>query len=442
MASPADQKLTPSDLSSDQREVYEAIQAWTKRGGKKTLTCGGYAGVGKSSLVGVFASNTSLHIAYCAFTGRAASILERKLKACGVKTTPKPYMPAEKMEKSKFAHLFSEDPNATYCGTIHRLLYRPVINSKDELVGFQKRTELDRNYDLIVLDEASMVSDEMRFDLEEHDIPILAVGDHGQLPPVQASGSLMQDPDLRLEKIHRQAEGSKIIQLAHLIREGGRFRDFKGWNAEVRKLSKTKTDKVLEELDGLSSGVLCWTNRVRCSLNSRARKALGFSKAPKKGEILICLRNMPPVFNGMRGILVEDSKREGEVCEPTAFDKDPFTFRKTPREWILHGRVEFPDEGLSAQNFEMCAPQFMKERTLGSVEDFNEQFGLNVRSMKEVGALFDFGTCLTIHRSQGSSFEHAVIYADMPENPENEMSRRLYYTAVSRSSRRLTVLLP
>jgi exodeoxyribonuclease-5 len=444
MASTSDKKLTVADLSPDQREVYESILEWTggevgmknpfdKTGGSTgLLTCGGYAGSGKSTLLGVFASTTDLHVAYAAFTGRAASILERKLKACGVKTSSKPFMDAQKMERSRFAHLFSSDPNATYCGTIHRLLYRPVINSKDELVGFQKRDQLDRSYDLIVVDEASMVGDEMLVDLKQHGVPILAVGDHGQLPPVQQSGSLMQNPMLRLEKIHRQAADSPVIQLAHLIREGGRFKDFKGWNDDVRKLLKTKTDDVLTELGGLESGVLCWTNKTRVALNARARKALGFSGPPKKGEILICLRNMPPVFNGMRGVLLEDSQMNKE--DPS---DNPF---KDSREWILRSRLEFPDEGVPADTYTMCSMQFNREKTLGNVDEVNEQYGLELRSMKEAGSLFDFGYVLTTHKSQGSSFEHAVFYVDRPEAPDQEDWRRWAYTAVTRSSKRLSVL--
>jgi len=377
---------------------------------------------GKSTLLGVLASTWDLQVAFCSFTGRASSILERKLKACGVKTTSAPFMDPEKMAKSRFAHLFSSDPSASYCGTIHRLLYRPVINSRDELVGFAKRDRLDRDYDLVVIDEASMVGDDMLEDLRRHGVPILAVGDHGQLPPVQASGSLMQDPDLRLEKIHRQAAGSPIIQLAHWIREGNRFGSFKGWDKNVRKLSKTKVDEVLTDdaVGGLSRGILCWTNKNRCILNSKARRALGRKGKPSAGEILIALKNDPPVFNGMRGVLVSDVE-------------------KGSREWTMRGKIEFPDEGLAPASYEMAVMQFMRERTLGNVDEVNEEFGLNLHSAKDLSGLFDFGYCLTTHKSQGSQFDHAIVYCDMPEKGD-EMTRRYYYTAVTRASRSLSVL--
>jgi exodeoxyribonuclease-5 len=195
-----DKQLTREDLSPDQREVYEAIIRWChgslgeRYGNSMLLTIGGFAGVGKSSLLGVFAAETKLRVAYCAFTGRAASVLQRKLRAAGC--------------------------NAAVT-TIHRLIYLPVIDSKtEEVLGWKKRQHLD-GIDLIVIDEASMVSGKMLDDLKIYGKPILAVGDHGQLPPVMDSGDLMKNPDLRLEKIHRQAESSPIIQFSKVVRETG-----------------------------------------------------------------------------------------------------------------------------------------------------------------------------------------------------------------------------
>ena len=49
------------------------------------------------------------------------------------------------------------------------------------------------------------------------------MGDHGQLPPVMSSGSVVQDPNLRLEKIHRQALDNPIIKLSRRVRETGKL---------------------------------------------------------------------------------------------------------------------------------------------------------------------------------------------------------------------------
>jgi exodeoxyribonuclease-5 len=441
----SDKRLTAADLSPDQHEVFEAMRGWTGQpfdvgrygGDPKLLTVGGLAGTGKTTLLGVFAASNNLLVAYVTFTGRASSILARKLKAAGASTTDK-MRPPDGM-KMRGAGLSLYDPHLApdsgpaFVGTIHRLLYRPVIDSKtEELTGWVKRDKLDRSYDLIVIDEASMVGASMLADLQVHGVPILAVGDHGQLPPVMDAGDLMKNPDLRLEKIHRQALGNPIIALAHAIRETGRFENARilmtGRDCRVQFRRKADVAQVLLDAyaaspsapSALDVGTLCWMNRTRVQLNSTARKTLGHAGPPRRGEIVIALKNKPPVYNGMRGVLTTDATPGHEP-------------------WIVDLSVEFPDEGLVAQRYEVCAPQFCREKLFANVEE------LKARGMPEsfarAGMPFDFGYALTTHKSQGSQFEHAIFYVDRPVRPDEEDWRRFAYTAVTRASERLTVLL-
>jgi exodeoxyribonuclease-5 len=444
-----DKRLTVDDLSKDQREVYEAMVGWALGGSgvgsyggdPKLLTVGGLAGTGKTTLLGVFAANTDLLVAYVTFTGRASSILARKLKAAGASTTDKMRHPeGTRLTGYRAVQLYDASLGKTdgpsFVGTIHRLLYRPVIDSKtEELTGWVKRSELDREYDLIVIDEASMVGASMLADLRVHGVPILAVGDHGQLPPVMDAGDLMKAPDLVLEKIHRQAEGNPIIALAHHIRSTGNF-GLKEWGFDysIKVARKTDAAEIIKKAytgshddngSFLNLGILCWTNRARVQLNAMARKAFGYSCLPKKGEVVIALKNKPPVYNGMRGILTADARPD---------DSALYT-----RPWIVNLDVEFPDEGLSSTRYEACAPQFCREKLFSSVAELRER-GMP-ESFASAGMPFDFGYALTVHKSQGSQFEHVIFHVDRPVRPDDEDWRRFAYTAVTRASERLTVLL-
>src|ERR1700759_2778623 len=197
------------DLSDDQRTVFDCVLEWTSGRGR-LLTLGGVAGSGKTTVVGLLArefEKRKLTVAYAALTGRASSILGRKLAAAGAKVTDK-IRPDEGAKGGRLAgrgRLGGQQPlfdaslklhgGPAFCGTLHRLLYKPLINNREELLGWRKRDELDRRYDLIVVDEASMISRDVLLDLQIHDVPILAVGDHGQLPPVASSGSVVDDPE-------------------------------------------------------------------------------------------------------------------------------------------------------------------------------------------------------------------------------------------------------
>lgn len=382
--------LARSDLSPDQRHVYGAMLDWVRTPNSSLLTIGGYAGVGKSSLLGLFAAETKLRVAYVCFTGRASSILGRKLNAGGVPVTSRVCTDEDSKLDGPWSHLFysSDSPEADrpFCGTIHRLLYRPYIDSvTEELLGWEKRDELDRNYDLVVIDEASMVTPQIVADIQQHGVRIMAVGDHGQLPPVMSEGSLVSRPMLRLEKIHRQAEGSPIIQLSRVLREEGRLdRSLADGDrlrfGSARDITHPSLAAMLVR-EKLDAAVLCWRNATRVHVNRTVRGHLGFAgKPPQVEEPLIALRNYPPIYNGMRGLL---------TVEATSPYKDEW--------WLMKTKIEFPDEGLPETEQEICRDQFHRARPFESIDDLKTA-GIVVHSMGQAGKLYDFGYAMTVHK--------------------------------------------
>jgi exodeoxyribonuclease-5 len=429
-----DHRLTRSALSPDQLRVYDSMLDWVKTPASKLLTIGGWAGCGKSTLLSLFASEmTALRIAYICFTGRASSVLQRKLTACSVATTNRACTDDEDKLAGPWGHLFyspgSPEALKPFCGTIHRLLYRPFIdNVTEELLGWEKRSELDRNYDLVVIDEASMVSANIVADIQQHGVRILAVGDHGQLPPVMSEGSLVSRPMLRLEKIHRQAEGSPIIQLSRVLREEGRLaRELADGNqlrfGSARDITHPSLAAMLSR-NKLDAAVLCWRNATRVHVNRTVRGHLGFAgKPPQVGEPLVALRNHAPIFNGMRGLVTKEAT-------------SPF-----PEEWwLMKTELEFPDEGLPPTDQEICRDQFHRARPFESVEELKKA-GIHVHSMGAAGHFYDFAYAMTIHRFQGSQVKHAVVVADWRNDYSSDMTRKLAYTAITRASEKLSVLI-
>src|SRR6185437_10427596 len=109
--------------------------------------------------------------------------------------------------------------------TIHRALaYSPNDG------GFQRdeHNPLSKNYDLVIVDEASMLSLELADALfrAAGDCYVLLVGDTDQLPPI-GPGRVLADlvdcgiiPRVHLTAIYRQAARSLIIQSARRINAG------------------------------------------------------------------------------------------------------------------------------------------------------------------------------------------------------------------------------
>jgi len=516
--------ITVKDLSPDQLAAYNSIVKWvgesTRRSGsgglvslprQPLLTLAGFAGSGKSTVVSLVAEKIDLP-AFCAYTGKAASVLRRKLHLAGTQTVGT-------QKKSRDGEMSHE--HRPYCGTIHSLIYRPcdcrepkevethkpfptcgeetlrdygsasdavyatccglgahkvdrktfdALKKKTKLVyppkhedgrcklcggkEWLRREALDRAYSLICLDEASMCDETTLRDLQSYGVPILAVGDHGQLPPVGGNGTLMKNPHLRLEKIHRQAEGNPIIALSKIIRETGRIPDDMPSSDAVRFERLRFVERIIEERYEnasparlLEMGIACYTNRRRVGLNAMVRRVRGISRDgrdfPKAGEHLVCLRNIKeqggrmPVANGMRGVLQGDVSRK-LIKDPHGEFKNDHGEAARESETQLLGSIAFPEDGIEASSFEMFGPQFQREKTYSSPEELSRETGISTFSM--AGSLFDFGYAMTGHKFQGSQVDDLLAVIERPGPVSDDDWRRWQYTIVTRAASRLTIL--
>jgi AAA domain-containing protein len=192
---------------------------------------------------------------------------------------------------------------------VHQMMYRGggCALLQDELVPDKKippkpqyangRNELEFDLDprdalteasLIVVDEASMISDEILRDLLPLGNPILALGDPAQLPPIgDDRGALTAgEPDAFLTEIHRSALDSPVIWLSMLAREGESLPW--GYHGESCVLAAH-----LEEVcRSKANQILCGTNRSRRRINDEIRRIRGFEGwLPQVGERLVCLKN-------------------------------------------------------------------------------------------------------------------------------------------------------
>ena len=384
------------ELSSKQKQILDAILAWYKDKKTKYLTLGGYAGTGKTTLLGHL--NLYLHkeykgikIAYCSFTGKASLILKKKLQ--------------------ETASLKSTD----FVGTIHRLIYKAIVDERDVIIGWEKIELDDFKYDLIVVDEASMVSYDIWRDLQSFNIPILAVGDHGQLPPVDGKFNLMANPILRLEEIYRQEKDNPIIVVSELARKYGEIPVME-FSKTVRKFSR-QDDEVMEFLTDKLTGydqnclVLVGYNNTRIRLNTGIRQLLEFeSLQPSINDRVICLRNNTQlgIFNGMLGSIesIEKVKQRG-ISDYYQAD------------------ILFDGEN-DVYHLPISIEQFGQKETLKGIT-------------REIN-LFDFGYALTVHKAQGSQAEKVILFEERFSRMDDDSWRRWLYTGVTRATKELYII--
>jgi ATP-dependent exoDNAse (exonuclease V) alpha subunit len=377
------------ELTSEQQEVANSLVS--KADTVRVQTLGGYAGTGKTTIIRVLAQRLR-DFQICAPTGKAAHVLRKK--GCQAKTVHSAiYYPINTELAVEKATENLERLIRRGAGREEILLATQAVNDAKK-PHFEKREELPEEIEGIIVDEASMVSQKMFDDLLSFEVPLIFVGDHGQLPPVVSKGcepfNIMDDPMYRLETIHRNA--GPIAFFAEHIRKGGNPRRYGQNNNTVQILGKqAETTKLLMSADQ----VICPFNRSRVERNDKIRRALGRKGLLVEGDRIICLRNAERegLFNGLQGVV-------------TRVDLEDYILDFEDDEGILHVDVEFEPE----------------------------QFGKEEPPWKDYPRFFDYGYVITCHKSQGSEWPHVLV---LDQGWKNDYSRWAY-TAASRARKRLT----
>ncbi len=385
-------------LSQDQAKALGAIGAWYREKQAPFITLGGYAGTGKTTMIALL--RQALHeydkdtkVAFCAYTGKASQVLRQKLRE----------------QKT-----LRRGDNVS---TIHSLIYNSSTNSEGH-TSWDLKKELA--YNIIIVDEASMVDEYIWNDLLSFQIPVLAVGDHGQLPPINSSFNLMAEPQLKLEQIFRQEAESPIIQVAQLARTNGAI-PIQDFGPGVTKLNKydSETGQAVEEMLGAWRGdlmVLCGYNHTRVSLNKHIRSLRDIEvEEPTVGDVVVCLRNMRSehLYNGLIGTIVS--------IEPAPDDETD--------QWYWT-EIYFDNENMTFSGYTL-----------------REQFGAKETIKRppkapgdSTGALFDFGYALTVHKAQGSQSPRVLLFEERFSKMSDEDWNRWLYTAVTRAETELTII--
>lgn len=379
------------EYNAGQLEGFEKVAHWFNGGRARTpvFFLSGEAGTGKTTFAKGAVSNIGLrdyNVVYIAPTGKAASRLRQK--GCdGAKT-------------------------------LHQFVYNVRGEDEEGDPIFVEKGVLDERPLLVVMDEGSMVS---RYDLEavtRHFIPVLALGDLGQLQPVKGPPSLTPqnvNHELTEPMRFRNPDGSlapesNIVRGARFIRKGHKIplREYE----DVRVRSGTAPLDELIEHAGEDGQILCSYNDTRHEVNKRIREARGFTgEQPNVGEKVMCWFNQHTYnfMNGEQGIVLgfdpvvpESEMKDGDADE------------------LIMMRIRSLTDGRERK---------VKYNPLS----FSRDADTAKEALKGVGA-FQFGYGCTIHKSQGSEWNKVLI---VEENMGDYA--KMQYTGWTRAIERLTV---
>lgn len=351
----------------------------------------GFAGTGKSTLALAIAKAVRKQVKYddeevkgavlaAAFTGKAALVMQSK----GLRGA----------------------------STLHSLIYTldedvpgapKFILNEDSKLGDAK---------LLIIDECSMVGEELARDVLSFGVKVLVLGDPAQLPPVKDAGFFTENvkPDSMLTEVHRQAAGNQIIRLSMDIRAGERLQygDFGACKVLPWQRDTLSTQEILA-----ADQLLVGKNLTRERMNDRYRAISNCkSRNPMVGEKLVCLKNdrQNNLFNGGLWKVAKLRKANASVVRMVI---EPDDAGEVSRSIEVKVRAEF----------------FMGEEHVRALE---------WEQLKETQQM-TFGYALTVHKAQGSQWNNVILFDE--SNVFRDDARRWLYTGVTRAAEKLTVVM-
>jgi len=442
--------MTDITLSDTQAAAVKSIIDWYKnrRDKQQVFRLFGYAGTGKSTIlkyaideiggrfmrrisktdgeeVVAFDDETedkdgsaSPKILAAAFTGKAALVMTRKGTPASTihslcYSVQEPTKEAVEKARQELAELRQKG-----AGSMDVMLWNALVREREKAIKDMHRPHFVINLqspivdcDLIVLDEVSMVGEDMAMDLMSFKKPILVLGDPGQLPPIRGEGTFTQaKPDVMLTEIHRQAADSAFIRLATMARCGQRI-PLGRYDDDVWKM---KRNQVPVDLLLRSGQVLCGYNNTRFYLNNALRQYAGFeSHLPGKGgEKIICLKN-----RGSEGLINGQFLSLSDVS-----DVEDYSF---------YAKIKTED-GIDVGEQQIYRGHF--DDHIHFDKDRGQQDYFRKKSMVEC----TWGYTITVHKSQGSQWQNVVVWDDGFGRGEDR--NRWLYTGITRAETGLLIL--
>jgi exodeoxyribonuclease V len=396
--------------SPQQDQALEAVRKWLDDdSGKQIFRLFGFAGTGKTTLAIEIAEMVEGQCLFGSFTGKAALVMRKK--------------------------------GCHGASTLHSLIYKPRRKKRDnedqdrDIPMWELNPESALKYaDLLIVDECSMVGDDLANDVLSFKRRILVLGDPAQLPPVSGTGYFTEaEPDVMLTEIHRQAADNPIVRIATDIRLGKDFvlGSHKGlvekhgvWIMERASL------KVSSELG--ADQILCGKNDSRVTINRRIREQLrAEGKLPKGdhlpviGDRVICLKNKRD-----RGLL------NGAMWKVEKIRDRGFDAKKKGRADVSYLDVESTDQANFKTHVSVPHAYWFWN---GKANDLKLPEKMSRSNYDE----FDYAYAITCHKSQGSQWDKIIVHDESAvfgrgEDGE-EMIRRWRYTAITRAAEALII---
>lgn len=380
--------------------------------GLKSQVCliSGLAGSGKSSLVsGILAGLDRYDFAQCALSGKAAARLQEVTGQEG--------------------------------STIHRLL---MYNGG----GFEYNEHNNLPYDIIILDEVSLVGGDIFLDLIKairSGSKLIMLGDLGQLESIGTLNlaadifNSVEIPTVELKEIHRQAAMSGIITTAHQVRHQEQIFETSQYEGEV-VLGELK-DMILDmttDRSTIRQKTMAWFKKYFDSelVNKDIMKIQVLAPVKERGDA--CVHNLNLDIQEFYNPVNLDDDWEIRI-KMGKKDNYYYIHEKDKVMCIKNNYHTMDEEGYVCPIYNGWTG-IVREITNSMVVVYFPLAGGNVIiPMKDARSNLILGYASTIHKMQGSDYPVIIGTLDY-STPPKMLTNSLLYTLMTRAKKMCVVI--
>lgn len=445
------------DFTPGQRQAYYGILDGIRRKNAPGALLQGYAGCGKTYLAARLIrklQEDGYRVAVTAPTHKAVQVLTREL---------------------------AKNDEIPEIMTVHALLGLRMVRFYDGTQSFQPSSHSKiHNFDVIIVDECSMIDSRFFHLLQEGSAFLLFLGDPAQLPPVgnhRSSPVFGSHHLLRftLDEVVRQKKGSPIMELAHSIRS----HDVPFPILELHRHADGKSLQVFtkstfrHDWEGFNTRILAWRNQSvnqyneilhgvmfpadRIPYTAGERIVLQEStQANRNGQLLLLPNGGEGVLESVRdathpdwphipawemNVIMESAIACDVQEEPYSHTEDDSGHRRRVIQQVPVS-LWVPKE---PQNVHKQADDYFRLYRLESTrknEAKARKYSMMGWKLRDDFTEIKQAYSSTVHKSQGSTYDTAIVdIADLAHPKARPIFNRLLYTAVTRPARKLLLIV-
>ena len=407
-------------LNKEQQQVLDSLHVF-KNSKEMEIKLLGASGTGKTTVLAEFVKDLRIKVAIATLSHKAKTVIRGKIPHSNF---------------IKFHTLAS--------------LLNMKLNQETGDFTEEGKNPVIQDFDLIIIDECSMVSKETLALIRKKKskkCKVIYAGDFAQLPPIGEKESALEHdvtvPKIELTQRVRQSFGSSILDFSDLYRNSVQrvipdrtnSLNIKFYESFDKVLFDYREDfyKCLKNPDTIK--VVCYRNAVRKQINNIIRETI-FQKAQEipylTGDVIIMDSNWGDLENSQElTILNSEQMIEGnyllykiQAVKTNSFDKDTYTI------YVLN---QFSVEDHKKD----VAALFDKYKKSKDRNVLSEAWNLKQRY-----ADISYNYCIGSYKCQGSSYEKTVLLEDdiMKSFMSQKEKNQSMYVIITRSTEQTIII--